>query len=33
VLQLHGSMEGLEPQVRQVLSDVDSNLTLLGPDA
>jgi len=30
VLQLHGSMEGLEPQVRRVLSDVDSNLTLLG---
>ena len=30
VLQLHGSMEGLEPQVRHVLSDVDSNLTLLG---
>jgi ABC-type antimicrobial peptide transport system permease subunit len=29
VLQLHGSMEGLEPQVRQVLSDVDPNLTLL----
>jgi predicted permease len=30
VLQLHGSMEGLEPQIRRVLSDVDSNLTLLG---
>ncbi len=30
VLQLHGSMEGLEAQVRQVLSDVDPNLTLLG---
>jgi predicted permease len=30
VLQLHGSMEGLEPQVRRVLSDVDPNLTLLG---
>jgi len=29
VLQLHGSMEGLEPQVRRVLSDVDPNLTLL----
>jgi ABC-type antimicrobial peptide transport system permease subunit len=29
VLQLHGSMEGLEPQVRRVLSEVDSNLTLL----
>jgi ABC-type antimicrobial peptide transport system permease subunit len=30
VLQLHGSMEGLETQVRHALSDVDSNLTLLG---
>ena len=30
VLQLHGSMEGLEPEVRRVLSDVDPNLTLLG---
>lgn len=29
VLQLHGSMEGLEAEVRHVLSDVDSNLTLL----
>jgi predicted permease len=29
VLQLNGSMEGLEPQVRHVLSDVDPNLTLL----
>jgi ABC-type antimicrobial peptide transport system permease subunit len=29
VLQLHGSMDGLEPQVRSVLSDVDPNLTLL----
>ncbi|MGC2111133.1 MAG: ABC transporter permease [Candidatus Korobacteraceae bacterium] len=29
VLQLQGSMDGLEPQVRQVLSDVDPNLTLL----
>ena len=29
VLQLHGSMEGLEPQVRRALSDVDPNLTLL----
>ena len=29
VLQLHGSMEGLEPEVRHVLSDVDPNLTLL----
>ncbi len=30
VLQLHGSMEGLEAAVRNVLSDVDPNLTLLG---
>ncbi len=30
VLQLHGSMEGLEPEVRRVLSEVDPNLTLLG---
>lgn len=30
VLQIHGSMEGLEPQIRRVLSDVDPNLTLLG---
>jgi predicted permease len=30
VLQLHGSMEGLETAVRTVLSDVDPNLTLLG---
>jgi predicted permease len=30
VLQLHGSMEGLEAEVRHVLSDVDPNLTLLG---
>jgi predicted permease len=29
VLQIHGSMEGLESQVRHVLSDVDPNLTLL----
>ncbi len=29
VLQLQGSMEGLEPQVRQVLSEVDPNLTVL----
>jgi predicted permease len=29
VLQLHGSMEGLEPQVRRVMSEVDPNLTLL----
>jgi predicted permease len=30
VLQLHGSMDGLEAAVRNVLSDVDPNLTLLG---
>ncbi len=30
VLKLHGSPEGLEPQIRRVLSDVDPNLTLLG---
>jgi predicted permease len=30
VLQLHGSMDGLEAEVRHVLSDVDPNLTLLG---
>jgi predicted permease len=29
VLKLHGSMEGLEPQVRHVLSEVDPNITLL----
>jgi len=29
VLQVRGSMEGLEPQIRHVLSDVDPNLTLL----
>jgi ABC-type antimicrobial peptide transport system permease subunit len=29
VLQIHGSMEGLEPQVRRAMSDVDPNLTLL----
>jgi predicted permease len=29
VLQLHGSMDGLESQVRRVLSEVDPNLTLL----
>jgi len=29
VVKLHGSMEGLEPQVRQILSDVDPNMTLL----
>jgi ABC-type antimicrobial peptide transport system permease subunit len=30
ILQLHGSTEGLEAQVRNVLGDVDPNLTLLG---
>jgi predicted permease len=29
VLQTHGSMDGLEPQIRHVLSDVNPNLTLL----
>jgi predicted permease len=29
VLQVRGKIEGLEPQVRQILSDVDPNLTLL----
>jgi predicted permease len=29
VLKIHGSMEGLESEVRHVLSDVDPNLTLL----
>ena len=29
VLQVHGSMEGLEPQIRHVFSEVDPNLTLL----
>jgi predicted permease len=29
VLQIHGSMEGLEPQIRKALSDVDPNITLL----
>lgn len=29
VLQVRGKVEGLEPQVRHVLSDVDPNLTLL----
>jgi predicted permease len=29
VLKLHGSMEGLEPQVRRVLSEIDPNITLL----
>jgi predicted permease len=30
VLQIRGSAEGLEPQIRRVFSDVDPNLTLLG---
>lgn len=30
VLKIHGSMEGLEPQVRRVLSEVDPDITLLG---
>jgi hypothetical protein len=30
VFKLHGSMEGLESEVRRVLSEVDPNLTLLG---
>jgi predicted permease len=29
VLQVHGSMDGLEPQIRHVFSEVDPNLTLL----
>ncbi len=29
VLKIHGSMEGLEPQIRRVLSEVDPNITLL----
>lgn len=29
VLKIHGRMEGLEPQVRRVLSEVDPNITLL----
>ncbi len=29
VLQLHGSMEGLEPQIRQAFAEVDPNLTLI----
>jgi predicted permease len=29
VLQIHGSMDGLEPQIRRVFSEVDPNLTLL----
>jgi predicted permease len=30
VLKIHGSMEGLEPQVRRALSEVDPDITLLG---
>jgi predicted permease len=30
VLQLRGSMEGLEPQIRRVFTNVDPNLTILG---
>ena len=30
ILVMNGSMEGLEPQVRQILSDIDPNLTLQG---
>jgi ABC-type antimicrobial peptide transport system permease subunit len=29
VLQLRGSMEGLEPQIRRVFTEVDPNLTIL----
>ncbi len=29
VLEIHGSMEGLEPQIRRALSDVDPDFTLL----
>jgi ABC-type antimicrobial peptide transport system permease subunit len=29
VLEIHGSMEGMEPQIRKALSDVDPNITLL----
>ncbi len=29
VLDLHGSMQGLEPQIRRAFSEVDSNLTLV----
>ena len=29
VLEIHGSMEGMEPQIRKALADVDPNLTLL----
>ncbi len=30
VLETHGKIENLEPQVRHILSDVDPNFTLLG---
>jgi ABC-type antimicrobial peptide transport system permease subunit len=30
ILQVHGGTQGLEAEVRRVLSDVDPNLTLLG---
>jgi predicted permease len=30
VLQMHGSISGLEPQVRQAFAEVDPNLTLVG---
>ena len=30
VLEIHGSMEGLEPQVKRAFSEVDPNLTLVG---
>lgn len=33
VLQIHGSMEGLEPQIRHVFSEVDPNLTLLSVES
>ena len=29
VLKIHGTMEGMEPQIRRVLSEVDPNITLL----
>ena len=29
VLQIHGSMEGMEPQIRKALAEVDPNITLL----
>ena len=30
VLEVRGSMEGMEPQIRHVFADIDPNLTLLG---